>query len=185
MTTPKMADVNSTANRLGELKAEYTELQNEKQRLYNNKISCERELNNPAIENKNDIILRLHGINFALGDVEHQINEITSEINKLHNQLCGYKSNCEQIINDLLKACDKAMKLDEKIKNFNSRKDLKQQLKELHSETKKVKEIFDAINQILGALNLDNLDDAGAKVKTLGNHPLHPEYTNEERRHCR
>lgn len=27
MTTPKMADVNSTANRLGELKAEYTELQ--------------------------------------------------------------------------------------------------------------------------------------------------------------
>ena len=106
MTTPKMADVNSTANRLGELKAEYTELQNEK-RLYNNKISCERELNNPAIENKNDIILRLHGINFALGDVEHQINEITSEINKLHNQLCGYKSNCEQIINDLLKACDK------------------------------------------------------------------------------
>ena len=78
MTTPKMADVNSTANRLGELKAEYTELQNEKQRLYNNKISCERELNNPAIENKNDIILRLHGINFPFGEVEHQIKEITS-----------------------------------------------------------------------------------------------------------
>ena len=179
MTTPKMADVNSAANRLGELKAEYTELQNEKKRLYNNKISCERELNNPAIENKDDIILRLHGINVALGDVEHQINVITSEINKIFNQLGRYKSTCEQIIKDLLQACDKTMKLEEKIKNLNSRKDLQQQLKELSSESKKVKEILDAINQILGAFNLD---DVGGKVKTLGQHPA---YIAEERMHRR
>lgn len=177
MSVPDIRTVQNDFENLKVMLTEYRKKEAYRQQLYSQKMEYEALMDDSG--NGSTLYSKLSRIISELAVVENELRTISSQKSRIYNNMLNYKQECEKDIILLDKAFDKMNTLKDKTRKMNPNATYAKEFDEIKKNMERVKKVLDVVHNVL--FLFESSDSGGNHVKRLGNHPDHPEYSDENR----
>lgn len=176
MSVPDIGIVQNDFENLKVMLTEYGKKEAYRQQLYSQKVEYEALMDDS--ENRSTSYSKLSRIISELAVVENELREISTQKSRIYNNMLNYKQECKKEIILYDKALEKINKLKNMTRKMNSNATFANEIDEIKKNVERIKKVLDIV---YNTLSLFESSDSGHHVKKLGNHPDHPEYSDEDR----